>query len=584
MKTITKYSYLFVSLLISQYIIAQEDSANIIIYDFSKDSIYPKKDYWFKEDEHVIFKIKNINLLLYNVTINKEKADFTDENDLPGKNLELENGIKSFSTDFQLFINQFIDNVNTINNTETVKGLSKATEERNKKIYKNAMELMKDTLLIQNQISRIAQEISLTDNSPNEKVISLNYQKDSLKQLILFRKQKFLVDNLDSNDIATITQKMNDKIKEIEDNFVMYQYMVIYYESLYATLYQNLSRSEISSNTLIASRDSLTQIFFLNKEVKSRPGVTDLSRMIEEIFKTKMSLIKKTRELNLLTLQLQKSIDRQQLQNQKIPNKPKDVDLLLAKGMLTNLSQLLSNTATLNKIDDLSNEIQILYKSFETYTFELSEKELDLSGIDNLRYNVKIVPSTTLKNIKPIRKESFTININTYQGIKFDISVGAYFNIGLADRDYYYDHSIVKDNAGVVVSDLVKIKEKKNQNSFIPFVGTQLNVYWRPGPRHYGLGFNFGLSTNSSELRYYLGIANVFGKKERIVLSAGIVGGRVKTLSGQFNQHDTYDFKSDNFPSSPEVVDAFKIGGYVSITFNLFNKKGRSIIGIADKK
>lgn len=575
-----------------------------IVYDFCNDTLYPDREYWVRERDKVTYCIKNINLLLYDVTINKEKADYTDEATLPGNNSDLKNNLRSFSSDFQGFLSQIRENIGVINNTEIIRNLKKENEDKLKKVSLqvdsaiDAGARLKDTVAINLKITGLetGKKDLLVDTIKNKVAIvrirflidSLSNAKRTLKKEVSDEKSRLLNRLLTNTDPESISTRIGEKMKEIDANFATYQNIIIYYENLLAILYQSLSEESVTYGKLIEDRRKVTKEYFPFDEKQMKEGKGMLPQIVDAIYGTKKALIQNTKELLALTYELQTSLDTYEKEKQKDNNSktalsPSVVaEIAVSKLKLTNLSQLLISIANYNKIDELSNEIQILYKAFEKYTFKVCEKQFDMSGIDNLKYTTEIKPASGLKNVRPLRKESFDFNVNTYGGIKFDISVGAYFNFGLNDHSYFYEHTTLKDTLGAVISDLVKIKKKNDPNQYLPFVGTQLNVYWRLAPAHWGSGFNLGVSTNASDIRMYLGLIQVFGKKERIVLSGGIVGGKIKTLSGQYQENTSYDYTAANFPSTPEMVDSYKIGAYVSFTFNLLNRKGRSLFGPKD--
>lgn len=582
---------------------AQRNRQYPIVYDFGMDTIHPDEEYWVKEKSKVTYCIDNINVLLYDITINKEKADYTDEATLPGNNTDLKNNLKSFSSDFQSFLSQTRENIGTITTTEIIKKLKKENEEEIRKaslqadVAIGAVSRLRDTTRIKNAIAEFeAKKRGLSANVAANKdaisraqssIDSLNNTQRKLIEQVAEEKAALLKRMLNSSDPQSITVKIDDKLKQIDSNFYTYQKIIVYYENLYTILYQDLSEGAVSYQKLIKDRKYVTETYFPLDSSQIKGGKSMLSQMVDVIYATKIKLIKHTSDLLALSGELQNSIDayvrEHSTRNGKAGISTAAItEITVSKLKLANLSQLLTSITNYNKIDELNNEIQILYKAFDKYTFKVCEKEFDMSGIDNLKFSTVIKPVPGLKNIKPMRKESFDFNINTYQGIKFDISVGAYFNFGLNDHSYFYEHTIAKDTLGAVISDLVNIRKKNDPNQYIPFVGTQLNVYWRLAPAHWGTGFNLGLSTNASDVRMYLGAIQVLGKKERIVLSGGVVGGRIETLSGQYQENVSYDYTAANFPSSPEMVHSYKIGWYVSFTFNLLNRKGRSLFGPKD--
>jgi hypothetical protein len=81
----------------------------------------------------------------------------------------------------------------------------------------------------------------------------------------------------------------------------------------------------------------------------------------------------------------------------------------------------------------------------------------------------------------------------------------------------------------------------------------------------FGVGFPLGGGENLQSISFFLGPSLLFGKGERIVLNAGIMGGKKEALSNGYQVGD---------PFGPESIDApittiYALGYYLGVSFNL---------------
>lgn len=146
-----------------------------------------------------------------------------------------------------------------------------------------------------------------------------------------------------------------------------------------------------------------------------------------------------------------------------------------------------------------------------------------------------------------------------------NVSSGFFFNFGIEDEEFYYrpdgDTSFVITKA-----------DKSLRSTFLPSIGLMLHIYERTF-RAFKPAVSVGFSTtNATDIKYYLGASAVFGKNQRWVLSAGFAGAEKQILKAGFGEGNglivSSSFKDNN--AAVETTKKFKIGSFVSFTFNLF--------------
>lgn len=484
-----------------------------ILYDYENDSIHPKKVYWIKENSGIDFKIKNVNLLNHNIEINNSKEDYVNvENN--SSDLNPYNSLISIET----FNTDFLQEINQINSLEATLiqyiniNKNNALESTNSKEFNEAVK--PSFMAINNNL------IASND---------INIKMEWLHQSILYYSNLFIL--LKSGDTF---EKLLVKRDSLTD---------FYYKD---RIFNNdeIIRFSVAYNQIISIRQRI--LYDISKKNQHAQIVLNNVRIIKSLYDEE----KDKDNNNFLTIY---STQLELIEQTSIA----------LQDQLKRISSILSS----DRVDNFANEIQKLYMSFEKGNFEVNIKEYDLENVDLVKLKVFIEPKTSALGYKA-RKVNFTTNIRTYGGLRFDVSAGLMFNFNLNDRSYFYDST-------EYVSDTVRITQITDRNSYLPFIGTQLNIYInKPLKSPISPGINLGVSTNLTDIRYYLGMCLVVGNKDRIVLSGGIVTGQVDVLSGQFETKRLY-LKSD-LPEIPEVVKAFKTGSYFSITYNLSSNKAKS--------
>ncbi len=105
---------------------------------------------------------------------------------------------------------------------------------------------------------------------------------------------------------------------------------------------------------------------------------------------------------------------------------------------------------------------------------------------------------------------------------------------------------------------------------FTPVLSTFINFYmYRTAGFRWGGSFGFGipLMGDNKDMNFMLGLCTMFGRNEPIIVTAGLAGAKVSRLAKGWQVGQQVPALDFELPT----LSQFRIGGYVSITFNLSN-------------
>jgi hypothetical protein len=164
---------------------------------------------------------------------------------------------------------------------------------------------------------------------------------------------------------------------------------------------------------------------------------------------------------------------------------------------------------------------------------------------------------------------NFDFDIPVKGGWKVDFSVGPAFSFGKGAKDeqFYLEES---------TTDGMSILRERDNNSIVnPGVGAFMHIYRRSGTNVswgglFGVGAGFQ-NFDDANVSFYTGASLILGKKEKIMINAGLSFLKVERLKEpEFvvgNEYTTADF---NLDAITEKI--FKGSVFVSITYNLTNR------------
>ena len=312
------------------------------------------------------------------------------------------------------------------------------------------------------------------------------------------------------------------------------------------SLYNNLSEILIMENQPFSAIDEgKTKIIkqFIRPDCVNPP---ECMILIKTEALRRQSAVK---ELYLLTQNLFNTIDQKSTEYSKCRT---------LMDQATNLNKDLENY----DYQSLIEKLLVLFQKFNDKNFTYNSP-ITVAKTDKLIYNIKIFPIDAEKNLKDTIK--FEIPISVFGGLKIDYSSGVVFNfIGKSfDQSYRLESNPLDTN-------FVTIKENYNRNVFLPSFGAFIHFY--PRQRNdLKIAGTFGLSSEDlKNIKYHLGLSLIFGSNRRIVLSCGATGNYANILSQNYtvNQNLSKEVNLETVPTE----EVFKIGGFLSFTYNLNNK------------
>lgn len=179
----------------------------------------------------------------------------------------------------------------------------------------------------------------------------------------------------------------------------------------------------------------------------------------------------------------------------------------------------------------------------------------------------KLTIETKDENSPTYKKTVIPINVRVVGNWKIDVSSGVMFNMGLTDESYRLD--------GVDEGDSLMLNKNRQVSDFSPTVGVMTHVYKKQaGYTNYGISFGLGIN-DEQRLRYYGGVGVMLGEKQRFVISGGLTAAPRAILQGKY--HDGQTFEASSAPALEAITEeAYRIGGFLSLTYNLSSNSVRA--------
>jgi hypothetical protein len=178
-------------------------------------------------------------------------------------------------------------------------------------------------------------------------------------------------------------------------------------------------------------------------------------------------------------------------------------------------------------------------------TNDITSLELEFTLKDSLEYT----GAKRLIRVSPIK-------VPVFGGLKINTSVGLSFG-------QFFD----KPQSYFLREDKI---QAQSQDSFLPML-TSFFHFYSQAPKSTSLGgaLGIGFPLNGADgfqtITFFLGPSLIFGKGQRIVLTGGIMGGRVERLSQGFEVGDSFTSEADIVP----VHHPYELGIFLGLSFNL---------------
>lgn len=201
------------------------------------------------------------------------------------------------------------------------------------------------------------------------------------------------------------------------------------------------------------------------------------------------------------------------------------------------------------------SELRTTYIELNTNTFSKTYHQTASGEKINMILKLSPIDSLERKGIKTL--ELAPVNVSVFGGMRVRASVGLNFGQFFSRPQAFF----VRDS----------VLQSSDKDAFVP-VMTSFVHFYAPSRKSmsvagsFGIGFPLGGGgENLQSISFFLGPSLLFGKNERIVLNAGLMGGKVERLTQGYELGDRY-FSDANLAPTTSV---YALGYYLGVSFNL---------------
>lgn len=479
-----------------------EKMSTIIEYDFKtkKPETIPNCTF----NQYVLYKIKNINRMLYNVTISSEQI--------------------TYQSDTPIGISQLF-NISSENLVETTENLTN--------------NILNYQIINQSLIDSIKSKAKIDFQfRHNRDLLSLN-EKENIDTIKLKNENEKL--NKYIYNINDYFDKMTDKQIDIKLLDNLHLNSIRLFRS-----FNHLENAKKINNELTAFSlrdiDYLSSIEKVNSILKAYPSLnrpyqilSDFNNYYQELNKC-IELYKKyiTKSLNDNNTKLEKSKRKDvTLQNLILRDKQTIENLASISTDINELKRNVDNFDYINLFESLTN---VLFNLKNEGNFTITSDPIQAKK-DIVDFKIDIAPKTKSYLNSVYDRRCFTTSIPVEGGVKFDFSTGVFLTTNLFDRQY----NVQKDSI------YSKITENAN-NSFANLsIGALMHVSKRcQSDLKLGLSVGTGInSTDLTKLSLFVGPCLFIGKQEQLIISLGGALAQVDYLKGKY--------KLDNLIKNTEI-------------------------------
>ncbi|MDO8365257.1 MAG: hypothetical protein Q7T20_00580 [Saprospiraceae bacterium] len=175
---------------------------------------------------------------------------------------------------------------------------------------------------------------------------------------------------------------------------------------------------------------------------------------------------------------------------------------------------------------------------------------------ENLTMKLKLSPIDSLQRQGLKTIELAPVAVNVFGGMRVRASVGLNFGQFFSRPKSFF----VRDS----------VLQSGDKDAFVPVLTSFVHFY-APSRKSvsiagsFGVGFPLGGGENLQSISFFLGPSLLFGRSERIVLNAGIMGGKSEKLSQGYQVGDRYLSDSNIAP----ITSVYELGYFIGVSFNL---------------
>ena len=219
------------------------------------------------------------------------------------------------------------------------------------------------------------------------------------------------------------------------------------------------------------------------------------------------------------------------------------------------------------KYRELFNQIVKTYLAInETNSTVDYQTSMISDKADKIAYHISLTPRSS-QYATSNKAIQLNYDFDIKGGVKIDVSAGIFYHFNLNDDQYRFEP--LTDSTSLLV-------KENDDKQFKPSIGALFNVYRRSN-KSVKFAFNFGAGTNVDKIFYYTGGSVLFGKSERVGISAGVVGGTVARISNELKNKTIVKSPIEDLNEVPmQRRDPFQLGYFVGVSYNLSGKNQSS--------
>jgi len=174
---------------------------------------------------------------------------------------------------------------------------------------------------------------------------------------------------------------------------------------------------------------------------------------------------------------------------------------------------------------------------------------------DRVRFNITMRPKSDSAGNLSVQ-ELAPITVPVRGGIKVNSSIGVGFG------QFFEAPKTYSARNGIIIAE--------EESGFSPYLTSFVHFYAQSAGSvswggSFGLGFPLSGGNSLQSATFFLGSSLFIGRTERVVLTAGLLGGRTDELAQGFEEGDMFVSDADLVPTR----EVYQLGGFLGVSFNI---------------
>ena len=600
----------------------KSDSIKTILYDF-KTKKYLNSNLIPKLGEPIIFKIKNINRLAYNIDIKSKDVAIADVYFNPEIKKALEKDEQT-PTKSEVISSAIISNPDIKpKNFSDSKNSPQPSEEdfisNSKKIDNTVIKINKNKVLIAeyDELSKIDTIQSAIELSHENALITLRTKQTEINKKIQTNKSENILEQ-QSNDLNEEINKINAALAAADS---LYKIKITEINTKKTDLESKLS--SVKKKSILEADNKKLEGDINNINDEKQKTRTEINETFNKLYTAYKTLSMESQELNNIQSEYlefrvlalnpllrsrtqyitQNSSNTFQINIKSHKDKINIFELQLI-SFYNDYNSAMHNWRILDELNNDSREnVRNRYQTIKFLVDEIN-RNIDTKGLSN-RLSRAIAIDNVLQNdnayemsSSPIQPQedyiTFEVEIKNRDdkshfeynderkfvymeyaqgGIRFDFSSGVVFDFRNQTTNYELTNSGTTNKKIIATS----------KNDFTPTLAGMFHTsFRRNGIWAFGLTLGASLDVETFQLNsLFPGISLLIGKKQKFIITVGPAFKLVNTLNANYETNVDYD--QANFTANSVLTSQqFKIGTFFGLTYNLTNTQ-KGTFKISDK-